>query len=106
MNGEKETNKLQVACRLLVHPNWTKFYEERGYETRKRWQVSVKEAGSINNIHISQSWLAGPGRSDRGISVTGSRIRMTDGMASPVPVTRFHSELQDFDPAGALGTTL
>lgn len=41
------------------------------------------------------------------ISVTGSRIRMTDGMASPVPVTAVTTgELQSYDPGGSVSEQL
>jgi iron complex outermembrane recepter protein len=41
------------------------------------------------------------------ISVTGSRIRMTDGMATPVPVTAVTTtELQAFDPGGTVAEQL
>jgi len=41
------------------------------------------------------------------IAVTGSRIRMTDGMASPVPVTAVTvAELQNFDPGGSVSEQL
>ena len=41
------------------------------------------------------------------IAVTGTRVRMTDGMASPVPVTAVSiGDLQNFDPGGSVSEQL
>jgi hypothetical protein len=41
------------------------------------------------------------------IQVTGSRVRVTDGMAAPTPVTAItFGELQNFDPGGTIAEQL
>src|SRR5687768_9040794 len=41
------------------------------------------------------------------ISVTGTRLRMTDGMASPTPVTSLTTvELMSFEPGGTVAEQL
>ncbi len=52
-----------------------------------------------------KAWSQNPAVEE--IAITGSRIRQTDGMATPVPVTAVTiSELQNFDPGGSVSEQL
>jgi iron complex outermembrane recepter protein len=66
--------------------------------------LSVATAISfIPSVHAQQQ----EGQRLEEISVTGSRIRMTDGMATPVPVTAVTTaELQAFEPGGTIAEQL
>ena len=73
------------------------------YKNFKRHALAV----SITSCIVTGQQVLAQVNQIEEIAITGSRIRMTDGMASPVPVTALSvDELQGFDPGGSVSEQL
>ncbi|MEY4641789.1 MAG: hypothetical protein RLZZ227_1783 [Pseudomonadota bacterium] len=71
---------------------------------RKR-ALAASIASALLLVHDVRAQAAADGVEE--IAVTGSRVRMTDGMSQPVPVTAVSvSDLQNFDPGGSVSEQL
>ena len=73
----------------------------------RNFSISILSATITAIMLGGGSHVQAQGNQIEEIAITGSRIRMTDGMATPVPVTAVSvAELQGFDPGGSVSEQL
>jgi iron complex outermembrane recepter protein len=76
-------------------------------KSRSKGLLVVAIAGVISGAVTESAVAQAPAAGLEEITVTGSRIRQTDGMVTPVPVTSVTTaELASFDPGGTLAEQL
>lgn len=75
-------------------------------KSKKYYKKSILAVSIAVSMNVSLGALAQENELEE-IQVTGSRIRMTDGMAEPVPVTSMTmDELSNFEPGGTIAEQL